>query len=181
MSVYFSYKFLENCPIYRLRDGLKCVLRMSRYGNQYLQLKQPWAKSKEIDADRWVSSNNIYFYFSLCCSYNEESMQRQVLLLRWILSTYCHWYLNHSCRRRAIQSGNSSILKNLYMHWIMLFIAICHLVIRLVKLGHCSNASKRRQSMNYVCVFPVNKRNNIFCYFIVVIIYVVNSMKNKNY
>ncbi len=36
----------------RLRDGLKCVLRMSRYGNQYLQLKQPWAKYKGSDADR---------------------------------------------------------------------------------------------------------------------------------
>lgn len=35
-----------------LRDGLKCALRMSRYGNQYLQLKQPWAKHKGSDADR---------------------------------------------------------------------------------------------------------------------------------
>ncbi|CAF2669317.1 unnamed protein product [Rotaria sp. Silwood2] len=35
-----------------LCDGLKCVLRMSRYGNQYLQLKQPWAKCKGSDADR---------------------------------------------------------------------------------------------------------------------------------
>ncbi len=38
--------------IFRLRDGLKCVLRMSRYGNQYLQLKQPWAKQKGSEADR---------------------------------------------------------------------------------------------------------------------------------
>jgi methionyl-tRNA synthetase len=38
--------------IFRLRDGLKCVLRMSRYGNQYLQLKQPWAKYKGSDDDR---------------------------------------------------------------------------------------------------------------------------------
>lgn len=36
----------------KLRDGLKCVLRMSRYGNQFLQLKQPWAKYKSSDADR---------------------------------------------------------------------------------------------------------------------------------
>ena len=36
----------------RLRDGLKCILRMSRFGNQYLQMKQPWAKQKGSDADR---------------------------------------------------------------------------------------------------------------------------------
>ncbi|CAF1155972.1 unnamed protein product [Rotaria sordida] len=44
--------YLEVMEKTRLRDGLKCVLRMSRYGNQYLQLKQPWAKYKGSDADR---------------------------------------------------------------------------------------------------------------------------------
>ena len=37
---------------FRLREGLKCVLRMSRYGNQFLQLKQPWAKCKGSDDDK---------------------------------------------------------------------------------------------------------------------------------
>ncbi|CAF0956997.1 unnamed protein product [Adineta ricciae] len=44
--------YIEAMERTRLRDGLKCVLRMSRYGNQYLQLKQPWAKCKGSDADR---------------------------------------------------------------------------------------------------------------------------------
>ncbi|CAF3602276.1 unnamed protein product [Rotaria sordida] len=44
--------YLEVMEKTRLRDGVKCVLRMSRYGNQYLQLKQPWAKYKGSDADR---------------------------------------------------------------------------------------------------------------------------------
>ncbi|CAF4001912.1 unnamed protein product, partial [Rotaria sp. Silwood1] len=44
--------YLEAMEKTRLRDGLKCVLRMSRYGNQYLQMKQPWAKCKGSDADR---------------------------------------------------------------------------------------------------------------------------------
>ncbi|UJR08631.1 hypothetical protein I4U23_012890 [Adineta vaga] len=36
----------------KLRDGLNCVLRMSSYGNQYWQTKEPWAKRKGSETDR---------------------------------------------------------------------------------------------------------------------------------
>ena len=49
----FDFYYIEfDFSFFRLRDGLKCVLDMSRYGNRYLQLKQPWVKCKGSDTDR---------------------------------------------------------------------------------------------------------------------------------
>uniref|UniRef100_A0A671SEK6 Methionine--tRNA ligase, cytoplasmic n=1 Tax=Sinocyclocheilus anshuiensis TaxID=1608454 RepID=A0A671SEK6_9TELE len=36
----------------RIRDALKCILSISRHGNQYMQLNEPWKKIKGGDGDR---------------------------------------------------------------------------------------------------------------------------------
>ncbi|XP_067314814.1 methionine--tRNA ligase, cytoplasmic isoform X2 [Pseudorasbora parva] len=36
----------------RIRDALKCILNISRYGNQYIQVNEPWKKIKGGDGDR---------------------------------------------------------------------------------------------------------------------------------
>uniref|UniRef100_A0A8C1EG80 Methionyl-tRNA synthetase n=1 Tax=Cyprinus carpio carpio TaxID=630221 RepID=A0A8C1EG80_CYPCA len=36
----------------RIRDALKCILNISRHGNQYIQLNEPWKKIKGGDGDR---------------------------------------------------------------------------------------------------------------------------------
>jgi methionyl-tRNA synthetase len=40
---------LENA---KLRDGIRHILNISRHGNQYMQLMQPWMLLKGSDADR---------------------------------------------------------------------------------------------------------------------------------
>uniref|UniRef100_A0A8C3XPT4 Methionine--tRNA ligase, cytoplasmic n=1 Tax=Chelydra serpentina TaxID=8475 RepID=A0A8C3XPT4_CHESE len=36
----------------RIRDALRCILSISRYGNQYIQVNEPWKRIKGHDADR---------------------------------------------------------------------------------------------------------------------------------
>ncbi|XP_074836360.1 methionine--tRNA ligase, cytoplasmic isoform X3 [Carettochelys insculpta] len=36
----------------RIRDALRCILSISRYGNQYIQVNEPWKRIKGQDADR---------------------------------------------------------------------------------------------------------------------------------
>ncbi|KAI1899967.1 hypothetical protein AGOR_G00067380 [Albula goreensis] len=36
----------------RIRDALKCILNISRHGNQYIQVNEPWKKIKGGDKDR---------------------------------------------------------------------------------------------------------------------------------
>ncbi|XP_046870210.1 methionine--tRNA ligase, cytoplasmic isoform X2 [Hypomesus transpacificus] len=36
----------------RIRDALKCILNISRHGNQYIQVNEPWKKIKGGDADK---------------------------------------------------------------------------------------------------------------------------------
>ncbi|EMP41996.1 Methionyl-tRNA synthetase, cytoplasmic [Chelonia mydas] len=36
----------------RIRDALRCILSVSRYGNQYIQVNEPWKRIKGHDADR---------------------------------------------------------------------------------------------------------------------------------
>ncbi|XP_062401818.1 methionine--tRNA ligase, cytoplasmic isoform X1 [Sardina pilchardus] len=36
----------------RIRDALKCILNISRHGNQYIQVNEPWKKIKGNEADR---------------------------------------------------------------------------------------------------------------------------------
>lgn len=36
----------------KLRDGLKCILAISKHGNQYMQFQQPWVKIKGTDDDK---------------------------------------------------------------------------------------------------------------------------------
>ncbi|KAL7891665.1 hypothetical protein AOLI_G00011410 [Acnodon oligacanthus] len=36
----------------RIRDALKCILNISRHGNQYIQVNEPWKKIKGEDDDR---------------------------------------------------------------------------------------------------------------------------------
>jgi methionyl-tRNA synthetase len=42
---------LENA---KLRDGIRHILNISRHGNQYMQLLQPWVLLKGSDADKYV-------------------------------------------------------------------------------------------------------------------------------
>ncbi|XP_060678867.1 methionine--tRNA ligase, cytoplasmic [Hemiscyllium ocellatum] len=36
----------------RIRDALRCVLNISRYGNQYIQINEPWKRIKGSDTER---------------------------------------------------------------------------------------------------------------------------------
>ena len=36
----------------RLRDALRCVLNMSRAGNQYIQKDKPWVLAKGSEAEK---------------------------------------------------------------------------------------------------------------------------------
>ncbi|XP_005986254.1 methionine--tRNA ligase, cytoplasmic [Latimeria chalumnae] len=44
-----SNQFLEKV---RIRDALKCILNISRHGNQYIQVNEPWKRIKGDDADQ---------------------------------------------------------------------------------------------------------------------------------
>ncbi|CAF1063255.1 unnamed protein product [Adineta steineri] len=57
--------YLEAMEKTRLRDGLKCVLRMSRYGNKFLQMKEPWKKCKGSDADQADAEMSIALALNL--------------------------------------------------------------------------------------------------------------------
>ncbi|MCJ8729412.1 hypothetical protein PDJAM_G00105960 [Pangasius djambal] len=49
----------------RIRDALKCVLNISRHGNQYIQSNEPWKKIKGGEEDRQVNVNNHQCDYSL--------------------------------------------------------------------------------------------------------------------
>ncbi|MCS4559043.1 hypothetical protein L9G74_21730, partial [Shewanella sp. C32] len=36
----------------RIRDALRCVLNISRHGNQYIQVNEPWKRIKGGEEDR---------------------------------------------------------------------------------------------------------------------------------
>jgi methionyl-tRNA synthetase len=42
----------ENLEKSRLRDGLRNILSISRHGNQYMQVNQPWVLIKGSEADK---------------------------------------------------------------------------------------------------------------------------------
>lgn len=44
-------KFFEYST--RIRDALKHILNISRHGNQYIQVNEPWKKIKGDDTERW--------------------------------------------------------------------------------------------------------------------------------
>lgn len=39
-------------PLPRIRDALRSILTISRYGNQYIQVNEPWKRIKGNEADR---------------------------------------------------------------------------------------------------------------------------------
>ena len=39
----------------RIRDALRSILTISRHGNQYIQVNEPWKRIKGGEADRWAS------------------------------------------------------------------------------------------------------------------------------
>lgn len=45
---------------HRIRDALKHILNISRHGNQYIQVNEPWKKIKGGDSERWG------LYLDLC-------------------------------------------------------------------------------------------------------------------
>lgn len=50
---YLSARFL--LVVARIRDALKCILNISRHGNQYIQVNEPWKKIKGGGDDRQVN------------------------------------------------------------------------------------------------------------------------------
>ena len=44
----------------RLREGLKGVLNMSKFGNQYIQSNQPWVLVKGSESDRYEMCSPNY-------------------------------------------------------------------------------------------------------------------------
>jgi len=57
----------------KLRDGIRHILNISRHGNQYMQLLQPWVLLKGSDADRYVC---IYSEFESHCSPLEKCVSQ---------------------------------------------------------------------------------------------------------
>ncbi|MGH0175826.1 UNVERIFIED_CONTAM: hypothetical protein FKN15_001008 [Acipenser sinensis] len=47
-------QYLQLLEKVRIRDALKCILNISRHGNQYIQANEPWKRIKGTDADRQV-------------------------------------------------------------------------------------------------------------------------------
>ncbi|XP_041097683.1 methionine--tRNA ligase, cytoplasmic isoform X2 [Polyodon spathula] len=45
-------QYLQLLEKVRIRDALKCILNISRHGNQYIQANEPWKRIKGTDADR---------------------------------------------------------------------------------------------------------------------------------
>lgn len=39
---------------HRIRDALKHILNISRHGNQYIQVNEPWKKIKGGDSERYL-------------------------------------------------------------------------------------------------------------------------------
>lgn len=52
---------------HRIRDALKHILNISRHGNQYIQVSEPWKKIKGGDSERYLDLCYILlvtnFYF----------------------------------------------------------------------------------------------------------------------
>ncbi|XP_066142943.1 methionine--tRNA ligase, cytoplasmic [Euwallacea fornicatus] len=55
---------LEKC---RLRDGIRHILAISRQGNQYMQVNQPWVRMKEGDAGRLRGGTVVGVCANLAC------------------------------------------------------------------------------------------------------------------
>ncbi|XP_067883826.1 methionine--tRNA ligase, cytoplasmic-like, partial [Heterodontus francisci] len=45
-------QYNRNLERVRIRDALRCILNVSRYGNQYIQINEPWKLIKGAEADR---------------------------------------------------------------------------------------------------------------------------------
>ncbi|XP_061074678.1 methionine--tRNA ligase, cytoplasmic isoform X2 [Conger conger] len=45
-------QYLQLLDKVKIRDALKCILNISRYGNQYIQVNEPWKKIKGGDQER---------------------------------------------------------------------------------------------------------------------------------
>ncbi|KAM6977853.1 methionine--tRNA ligase, cytoplasmic [Aplochiton taeniatus] len=45
-------QYLQLMDKVKIRDALKCILNISRHGNQYIQVNEPWKKIKGSDSDR---------------------------------------------------------------------------------------------------------------------------------
>ncbi|XP_041036224.1 methionine--tRNA ligase, cytoplasmic [Carcharodon carcharias] len=45
-------QYNRNLEKVRIRDALRCILNISRYGNQYIQVNEPWRRIKGSESDR---------------------------------------------------------------------------------------------------------------------------------
>lgn len=59
MYIYERYIVFINLLV-RIRDALKCILNISRHGNQYIQSNEPWKKIKGGDEDRQVNVTIVW-------------------------------------------------------------------------------------------------------------------------
>lgn len=42
-----------------IRDALRCVLNISRHGNQYIQVNEPWKRIKGGEEDRYRGGSTV--------------------------------------------------------------------------------------------------------------------------
>lgn len=49
---------------HRIRDALKHILNISRHGNQYIQVNEPWKKIKGGDSERWGLYLDVLHFIS---------------------------------------------------------------------------------------------------------------------
>lgn len=54
------FLYLTLIIVFRLRDGLKYILSMSKVGNQYMQVNKPWVLVKGNDKEKYVQSSSAF-------------------------------------------------------------------------------------------------------------------------
>ncbi|KAK0178335.1 hypothetical protein PV328_002294 [Microctonus aethiopoides] len=57
-------QYNESLEISKMRDALRCVLAISKHGNQYMQSQQPWVKVKGTEEDKKAAGTVI----GICCN-----------------------------------------------------------------------------------------------------------------
>lgn len=61
-SITLLFTVFMLCPFqrfHRIRDALKHILNISRHGNQYIQVNEPWKKIKGGELERWDDLNQF--------------------------------------------------------------------------------------------------------------------------
>ena len=64
INCHFNQRF--SCSIYRIRDGLRHILSVSRLGNIHIQENKPWVLVKGSAEDRCAHNINLCNFVNLC-------------------------------------------------------------------------------------------------------------------